>query len=183
MQRISALNPETAEGKSKELFDSIKKRLGMVPAMMRTMGNSPAVLRGYWFYINALAQSSIGATLSEQIALTVANENGCDYCMTAHTFIAANILKLDADAILQARQGRSSDRKTHAALTFVVQLMEEKGNVTDESIEALRSEGFDDGEITEIIAHTALNIFTNFMNNAAHVKIDFPTIALKTPVA
>ena len=177
MQRISALDPQTAEGKSRLLFDLAEKKLGMVPNMMRIMGNSPAVLNGYLLFCDALGQGSIGGKLSEQIALTVANKNGSEYCITAHTFITANIFGLDPDTILLARQGKSSNKKTQAALTFSIELIERR--VSDESIEALRSEGYGDGEIMEIIAHTAFNMFTNFVNVAAQAKIDFPIISLK----
>jgi uncharacterized peroxidase-related enzyme len=179
MQRIAALNPETTEGKSKELFESVKKKLGMVPNLMRTMGNSPATLNGYLSFSNALSQSAIGGKLSELIALTVANENGCEYCTAAHTFIAANLLKVDHHAIAQAKKGKSSDNKTQLALNFSKELIETKGKVSDESIEALKDTGFTEGEITEIVAHTALNIFTNFINNSAQVKVDFPAVELK----
>jgi uncharacterized peroxidase-related enzyme len=178
MQRIPALDPETTEGKSKELFDFVTKKLGMVPNMMRVMGNSPAVLNGYLSFVQALDQGSIGAKMAEQIALTVACKNNAAYCSTAHTFISAKILKLDSNTIILARSGKSSRKKTQAALTFVVQLIEKKGNVSNQDVEELKREGFSDSEITEIIAHTALNILTNFITNASDVTIDFPSISL-----
>lgn len=177
MERITALNPETAEGKSKDLFEFVMKKLGMVPNMMRVMGHSPAVLSGYLSFNQALDKGAIGAKLAALIALTVANQNKCEYCTIAHTFIAAKMLGVDPDTIRLARTGKASNKKTQAALRFVIQLMTEKGNISVESIDALRKEGFSDGEITEVIAHTALNILTNFISNAALVQLDFPVIS------
>jgi len=90
MQNISALNPDKATGKLKDLFTAIQSKFGMVPNMMRTMGNSPAVLNAYLSFSKALSENSIDAKLGEQIALTVANANGCGYCNAAHSFIGEN---------------------------------------------------------------------------------------------
>ncbi|MGS2739027.1 carboxymuconolactone decarboxylase family protein [Sinomicrobium sp. M5D2P17] len=95
MQRIEALEPETATGKTKELFDEIQAKLGVVPAMMRTMGNSPVVLDGYLALNEALGKSSLGGKLGELIALTVANANRCNYCNAAHSFIGKKLLGID----------------------------------------------------------------------------------------
>ena len=75
MQRLTALDPETTTGKSKDLFTVIQGKLGMVPNMMRTMGNSPAVLNGYLSFNAALSEGVLGAKLGELIAITVANAN------------------------------------------------------------------------------------------------------------
>ncbi|MGS2763075.1 carboxymuconolactone decarboxylase family protein [Sinomicrobium sp. M5D2P9] len=183
MQRIEALQPETANGKTKELFDGIQAKLGMVPAMMRTMGNSPAVLEGYLGLNETLGKSSLGGKLGELIALTVANANRCHYCNAAHSFIGEKLVGIDPPAIEAARDGKSDIPKIQAALTFARTLLAKKGNVSDEDVQALRSAGYTDAAITEIIAHTALNIFTNYFNNATGVAIDFPEVALAEAAA
>lgn len=176
MERIHALDPQKTEGETKKLFDSVEQQLGMVPNMMRVMGNSPAVLKSYLLSYKALKESSIGFTLSEQIALTVAHVNECDYCLTAHTFISSVILRIDPKTISLARIGESNKSKTQAVLHFVADLMQNKGKVSDEHLETLQKEGFHDGQITEIIAQTAFYIFTNFIANASQVAIDFPNV-------
>lgn len=176
MEKISVLPPEKALGKSKELYEAINKKLGMLPNMMKVMGNSPAVLNGYWSFCNALGQSAIGARMAELIALAVSGRNNCLYCATAHTFIAAKIYGIDPDTIYKARMGKSDNRKVQAVLAFVMDLIENGGKVSDDYIDALKKEGFDMGAITEIIAHTALITFTNFINNASKVDVDFPFI-------
>ncbi|QSB29226.1 carboxymuconolactone decarboxylase family protein [Flavobacterium sp. CLA17] len=176
MKRIQALDPQKAEGEIKNLFDTVEQQLGMVPNMMRVMGNSPAVLNSYLLSCKALKESSIGFTLSEQIALTVAHVNGCDYCLTSHTFISSVILKIDPKTIELARKGESCKSKSQSVLEFVINLMQNKGKPSDAHLQALQKEGFDDRQITEIIAHTAFEIFTNFIANASQVAIDFPDI-------
>jgi AhpD family alkylhydroperoxidase len=118
MARLTALNPEEATGKTKELFTAIKGKLGMVPNMMRTMGNSSAFLEGYLNLSGALGGGTLGAKTGELIALTVAESNSCDYCLSAHTYIGANLVKIDAATLNSARNGNSNDAKTDAILKF-----------------------------------------------------------------
>lgn len=183
MQRIEALNPETATGTSKELFDVIHSKLGMVPNMMKTMGNSSAVLNAYLSFSDALGKSSIGKKLGELIALTSANVNGCEYCNAAHSFISEKMIGLDKQTIEAAKESNSVDLKEKAALNFVRVLLEKRGRVSGEDIDKVKASGYSNGEVTEIIAHTALNIFTNYFNNALDVELDFPESPLVRSIA
>ncbi|NAS32521.1 carboxymuconolactone decarboxylase family protein [Flavobacteriaceae bacterium R38] len=176
MTRLKALNPEEISGKSKELFNGIQSKLGMVPNMMRTMGNSPAVLEAYLNLSGALNGGTLGAKLGELIALTVAEANSCKYCLSAHTYIGANLVKIDNEALTQARQGKSNDTKTEAALVFAKNLVDKNGLVTSDDVSAVKNAGYTDGEVGEIVANVALNIFTNYFNNTAETDIDFPAI-------
>lgn len=178
MQKISAINPEAATGKTKELFTAIENKFGMVPNMMRTMGHSPAVLSGYLAFNGALGESSLGAKLGEQISITVANANGCGYCNAAHSFIGEKMVGMDSLTIEKAREGKANDTKVQAALTFAKALIAKKGIVGDTDIDAVKKAGFSDAAITEIIAYTGFNIFTNYFNNALNVALDFPAVEL-----
>jgi uncharacterized peroxidase-related enzyme len=178
MSRLTALNPETTTGKSKDLFSAIQGKLGMVPNMMRTMGNSPAVLNGYLSFNAALGESSIGGKLGELIALTVANANSCEYCNAAHSFIGEKLVHIDTNSIADAREGKSADAKIQAALDFSRTLVEKRGHVDDADVDALKDAGFNEAGIAEIIAHVGLNIFTNYFNNASKVVVDFPEVEL-----
>ena len=178
MQRITALDPDITTGKSKELFNQIQAKLGMVPNMMRTMGNSPAVLNGYLTLSGLLGGGVLGGKLGELIALTVANANSCEYCNAAHSFIGEKLVHIDIDSISDAREGKSADGKIQAALDFSRTLVEKRGLANDADITLLKDAGYTDEAISEIIAHVALNIFTNYFNNAANVTVDFPEVNL-----
>src|SRR5689334_11549458 len=177
MQRIQALDPGNASGRSRHLFDAVQNQLGLLPNMIRTMGNSPAVLGGYLSLNAALAESSIGPTLGEQIALTTAEANGCSYCIAAHNFLGQKLGLIDA-ATIEATMKGDVDAKTQAALDFVKILIDKKGSVSAADMNTLKAAGFGDAAIAEIIAHTVLNIFTNYINIAANTAIDFPVISL-----
>ncbi len=98
--------------------------------------------------------------------------------VSAHTAIGKLTGLTDAQ-IEQAREARSESPKNAAALAFARQVVTSRGQVSDVDFEAVRKAGFGPDEIAEIIAHVALNVFTNYFNNAAHVEVDFPKIALR----
>jgi uncharacterized peroxidase-related enzyme len=183
MTRLQALNPDKATGKTKELFTAIENKLGMVPNMMRTMGNSSAFLEGYLNLSAALGGGSLGAKTGELIALTVAESNSCNYCLSAHTYIGKQLVKIDAGTIGAARQGNSANAKIDAVLKFARVLVKKKGLVNDEDVAAAKQAGVTEGEVGEIVGHVALNILTNYFNNTANTEIDFPVVAAFTVAA
>jgi uncharacterized peroxidase-related enzyme len=176
MARLKALSPDEATGKTKELFTVIEGKLGMVPNMMRTMGNSSAVLEGYLNLSGALGNGTLGAKTGELIALAVAESNSCDYCLSAHTYIGANLVHIDSETLQNARTGKSSDAKITAILWFAKTLVSKSGLVSNEDVEKIKLVGLSDGEIGEIVTHVALNILTNYFNNTANTDNDFPVV-------
>jgi uncharacterized peroxidase-related enzyme len=178
MSRLSAIQTETAGGKAKQLLEAVQAKLKITPNMTRVMANSPSVLEGYLGFSGALSGGTLPAKLREEIALVVGEQNECQYCVSAHTAIG-RLTGLTDTEIEQAREARSSSPKHAAALEFARQVMAKRGRVTDAEFEAVRMAGFGDGEIAEIIAHVALNVFTNYFNNATQVEVDFPKVALR----
>jgi uncharacterized peroxidase-related enzyme len=176
MTRLTALNPDQESGKAKELFNAINAKFGVVPNMMRTMGNSPAFLEGYLNLSGALSGGTLGAKISALIALTVAEINGCNYCLSAHTYLGANLAKLDAEIMEAARLGKAKDARTNAILKFAQTLVTKRGHVSDADVTTVKSSGVTEGEVGEIVGHVALNILTNYFNNTANTQIDFPKV-------
>jgi|SRR5436190_13161967 len=176
MSRLKLVSPETATGKTKDLYGVINGRLGVVPNMMQTMGNSSAFLQGYLNLGDALGGGTLGAKIGELIALTVAEANACSYCLSAHTYISANLVKIDSGTIESARNAESTDPKINAILKFARVLVDKRGHVSDSDVAALKEIGVTEGQIGEIIGHVALNILTNYFNIAAKTEIDFPVV-------
>lgn len=181
MTRLTALNPDQASGKNKDLFNSIRSKFGVVPNMMRTMGNSPAFLEGYLNLGGALSAGTLGVKISALLALVVAESNACNYCLSAHTYLGANLAKLDSDAMEAARLGNSKDPKVDAILKFAQTLVRKRGHVTDADVTTVKNAGVNDGEISEIVGHVALNTLTNYFNNTANTEIDFPVVEALQP--
>ena len=175
MARIAPLNPEQSSGKARELLEQVRSKLGTVPNIMRTMAHSPAVLEAYLNFSAALSGSKINPKLREQIALAAAQLSNCQYCASAHTLLGQKA-GLSQQEIIQARKGTAADSKTKAALEFTTRMIKEHGQAGDEDINELKSAGFSDGEVCEIVANIALNLFTNYFNHTVNTDVDFPVV-------
>ena len=176
MTRLTALNPEEVTGKTKDLFNAVQAKLGVIPNMMKTMGNSPAVLEGYLNLSGALSHGKLSAKTGELLALTISESNSCNYCVAAHTFIGEKLLKTDPQVLQDARTANSADAKTAAILQFAKTLVNKNGLVNDTDVNAVKNAGVTYAEIAETVTHVALNILTNYFNNTANTEIDFPAV-------
>ena len=175
MPRLKAIETSEADPKAKALLESVQNKLGMTPNGMRTMANSPAVLEAYLGFSHALGKGSLPSKLREQIALTVGELNGCQYCLSAHSALG-KMVGLSDEEIADSRRGVSPDRKTEAVLQFASKVVTERGWVSDEDVAALRSVGANDAEVAEIVAIVAANIFANYFNHVAGTEVDFPEV-------
>jgi uncharacterized peroxidase-related enzyme len=168
---------EAAPAASRPLLEAVKKQLGVVPNMFRVIANSPAALEGYLGLNGALAKGALDAKTRERIALAVAEIDGCNYCLSAHSYLGKNIAKLDDSEIAANRDGSSNDAKAAAALRFAAKIVRERGHVGDADLVEVRNAGFDDAQLIEIVLHVALNTLTNYVNEVAGTQIDFPAVA------
>jgi AhpD family alkylhydroperoxidase len=113
------------------------------------MTRSPAALEGDVGLSAALGKGELPAATRERIALAVAELNGCDYCLSAHTYLGRNVAKLDDAEISANRGGTSND---------------------------VKAAGYTDAQIIEIVQHVALNTWTNYINTVGQTEIDFPVV-------
>ncbi len=177
MARVAVIDPQAATGEAKQMLDAVQSGLGMVPNFIRALANSPAALKAFLGIHEIASTGYLDLKTRERIALSVAEQNACQYCVSAHTAIGRKV-GLDDPEMLANRMGHSSDAKAEAALTFARALIEHTGKVSRSEFDAVRSAGHSDGEIIEIITHVAMNIFSNLIGKATQVEIDFPSIEL-----
>ena len=175
MFRIAIPTRDNSPTASQPLLDAVGKQVGFIPNLFRLVGLSPAALQAYLGFSAPLTKA-LDVKTRERIALAVAGVNGCDYCLTAHSYIGLNLAKLDADEIMRNRAGGSGDPKAHAAVRFAAKVATDRGKVSDQDLLDIRAAGFSDAPIVEIVALVAENVFTNFINNVARTDIDFPAI-------
>ena len=178
MSRLPLIDRESASASVRPTLDAIHGAFGVTPNMFRLVANSPAALASMWGAFAALGGGTLGPKLGEQIAVAVANRNACDYCLAAHTALG-RAAGVSADAMHAAQAGLSSDPKTAAALRFALKLVNERGAASADDVAAVRTAGFSDEAIVEIVAHVALNLFTNYVNVAFAVPVDFAPVALR----
>lgn len=175
MSRIAIPSRDEAPEGAKSTLDAIHKTLGVVPNLFRLIATSPAALSAYAGF-NAALTKALDVKTRERIALAVAQVNGCDYCLSAHSYLALNLAKLTPEEIALNRDGASGDPRADAAVAFAVKVTRERGHVGDADLAAVRAAGFTDGQIVEIVALVAENSFTNYLNEVAKTDIDFPVV-------
>ena len=176
MSRIN-LDTQLAPQASQPLLTQIQQAFGTTPNMFKAVANSPAALQSMWSSFAALGKGTLGAKLGEQIAVAIANLNRCEYCLAAHTVLGQNAGATAAE-MAEAQIGKAADDKTAAALTFALKVVNQRAQMTDSDITTLRNVGINDQQIVEIMAHVALNIFTNYINIALDTPVDFPRVEL-----
>jgi uncharacterized peroxidase-related enzyme len=177
MSRIAIPTRDDAPAASQPVLDAVHKQLGVVPNLYRLVSLSPATLTGLTSLGGALAKT-LDVRTRERIALAVAEVNGCGYCLSAHSYIAANLAKISPDEIALAREGRSNDPKADAAVRFAAAVARSRGHVSDAELAAVRAAGFTDAQVVEIVGVVVENFFTNFLNEVAQTDIDFPVVEL-----
>src|SRR6201998_3213821 len=178
MATFVPVQPDSATGKAAELLAQVQKSLGQTPNMTKVMANSPALLKSWLALSGAVAGGTLPAPVRAPLAISTAQLNGCEYCLSAHTYIGANIAKVEPAELDSARKGQSNDSHVAARLKLANATAENAGDVDDADIEAAREAGVTDEEIGEIVANLALNILTNYFNVLAHVDNDWPAVSL-----
>ena len=178
MPRVSLLDAHTAAPDSKALLGQIHTAFGATPNMFKAVAHSPAALKSMWGSFAAFSQGVLDAKLTEKIAVAVAQRNACEYCLAAHMALGRKA-GASGDELAAAQMGEAADARTAAALRFALKLVDARGQVSDADVQAVRAAGFSDAEVVEILAHVALNLFTNYVNVAFAVPVDFPAVPLR----
>lgn len=175
MSRIPAVDAAHAPAASKPLLDAVQQSLGLTPNLFKVAAHSPHTLEGLLGLNGSLSKGRLTAAERESIALTVAQINGCNYCLSAHTALGRGAGLSDSD-IADARRATARNPKLAAILDFARTLVLDRGHAADKDVASLRAAGLDDAEILEVVGNTVLNILTNYINNAAATEIDFPLV-------
>lgn len=173
MARITPINPATATGRAKEIFDG--PLAGKHFNIFKAMAASPAALDVYLGMAGALSKASLSAKEREVIQLAVGQANNCDYCAAAHTAIGKSVGLTDAQAI-GARRGRVGEAGLDAVARFALAIHEKRGSVDDADVAAFKSAGYGDAAIAEVVAGYALAVYTNYFNHVNQTPVDFPAV-------
>jgi uncharacterized peroxidase-related enzyme len=176
MSALDPIDPATATGQAAQLLAQVQNSLGVTPNMTKVMANSPALLKGYLALSGALNGGVLEPGVRERLAITTAEYNRCEYCLSAHTYIGANIAKVDADELERARDAHATDPHVDALLTLSNVIARGRGQVSEEALAAARQAGVTDAEIGEVVGHLALNVLTNYFNILAQVDNDWPVV-------
>ncbi len=173
MQRIHSVEPQHAQGRTKELLATVEQAFGALPNAAKVMANSPAVLESFLALSTAMGGVGIGDKLHHQIKLATSETNACSYCTSILSAIGPKAGLTAAD-LSEGRSANAKNAGTNAALKFARTVLESKGKVSNDDLQAIRKAGFGDAEIVEIVASVVVGCFTNFINNVAETTLDVP---------
>ena len=171
MPRLNTIDPATATGKAKELFDGPLQ--GKHLNIFKGMANSPAALQAYLGMAGALGQGALTSAEQEIIALVTAEKNTCDYCLAAHTYMG-KAAGLSEDQTVEARRGQVGDAKLNALATFTKSLLDKNGFADEGDISTFKAAGYTDEHVVEVIANVGLNFYTNYFNHVNGTDVDLP---------
>jgi len=177
MSRITCVSNEIANDEQRAFFEAIQGQLGMVPNFLRVFAHSPDALQAFLGLYHIAHHGSLDAATRERIAVALAQQNECEYCLSAHAAIGRKA-GLNGAEIEANRAGTSQDSKAAVAVKLARALVEHKGEVTNAELQAMRDAGFSEADIVEVITHVGMNILTNILGKASRVAIDFPKVAL-----
>ena len=176
MSTLPKIEPADATGRAAELLGELRKSIGSVPNMAKTMANSPALLEGYMRLSAALGGGVLPRPIRERIALASAEYNGCTYCLSAHSMLANRVAKLDSDEIERARHAESADPHAAAVLALFDAIARGRGNIDEVALKTARAAGVTDAEIAEVVGNVALNVLTNYFNILADPDNEYPVV-------
>jgi uncharacterized peroxidase-related enzyme len=175
MPRTANLQLEQVPVDSKPTLDAFTKNIGFTPNMLATFALSPIAFNA-WAALRGALSKVLDVKTRDSIGLAVSEVNGCDYCLTVHSFTAEHLAKLPANEIMLARKGHASDSKRDAAVQFARKVVEARGHVSDADLKAVRDAGYTDANVMEIVALVAMYSLTNFFNNVFDPERDFPAV-------
>ncbi|WIX80693.1 carboxymuconolactone decarboxylase family protein [Amycolatopsis carbonis] len=174
-----ALDQADLSTEQRELLEQTKAQLGKVPNLYAAIANGPATLRGYLALRDSLGHGVLDARTRVKLALLIAQENGCEYCVAAHTMRGSRLFKMSAQQLLDTRHALDDDHHTEAVLRVAVIVLRSGGRIDDKAIASAREAGVTDAELMEIVGHIALNVLSNYANHLAQPDLDFPAIELE----
>lgn len=168
--RIAAL-PE----QSRPFARTLSRRMGRLLNIHARMGESPTVIAAYSGIRDAIDRyGTLDARTRETVALAVGNQNGCDYCQSAHT-LSARRAGLGDEEIVKIRAGSIDFDARLAAIAAVARsIAGHVGNVPESLRRQADDAGWSTAQLEELLAHVAVNLYTNYFNHYAHTSLDVP---------
>ena len=171
---LSPKTLETADPRAKAILEKAKAQVGFIPNMYAGMANSPGLLQTYLDgYASFRTYSGFTPAEQEVVFLTISRENGCDYCMAAHSMIADKASKVSPDVLRAIRSGASiSDTKLAALNAFTSHMFATRGRPTAASLKAFLDAGYTEAQVLEIVLALAVKTLSNYANHVNNPKVD-----------
>jgi AhpD family alkylhydroperoxidase len=170
MARVELQTPDSTTGRAHEVLSDLWERHdGEVGPMVRAMAGSPAVLSGYLELSRAMKRSKLPRPITERVSLAVQDQLGCATCLGAHTD-AARAAGVPDDEVALARQGTSADPAIAAIVAYARQVHLAPATVDEATLDGLRTHGYRDRDLLDVVGLVALNVLTGSFNLVAGIE-------------
>ena len=173
MSRFAVPTRDQVPAESQQMFDQIHKKFGSVPNLYGTLGYSPTALGTVLQAQPALEASSFDAKEAQAIFLATSQENGCSYCLGAHTMVG-KMAGLTEEQTVAIRRGDVDDTKLRAVSDLARELVRKRGAVSDEVANAFFAEGYTHKQFVDLVALVGMKTISNYLHNAVDFAADFP---------
>jgi uncharacterized peroxidase-related enzyme len=176
---LSPKTPETASGSAPAILAETQKQLGFVPNMYANMANAPDLLDTYIHGYRLFRQNPrLSPAEQEVIFLVISRENGCRYCVAAHTMLAYNMSNVPAAVIEAIRHGTSiPEPRLRALAAFTQVLLQTRGNPSTDAAHEFLSAGYTELHVLDIIHAIAIKTLSNYTNHVFHTALDPQLVA------
>ena len=171
---LTLLTPENAPPEAAALLRGAQQKIGFVPNMYGYMAQVPELLEAY---LSGYAgfRSGAGFTPPEQevVFLAISAVHGCDYCVAAHSMLAAKVSKVPADSVAALRAGRQlPDAKLEALAEFTRLMVTSRGMPGKAAVDAFLAAGFTERHVLGIVLAIGVKTYSNYTNHLAGTALD-----------
>jgi uncharacterized peroxidase-related enzyme len=173
MSRLPIQSVESAPAEARDRLRAAEQANGFLPNLLGVLANAPTALETYQVVGAINGRNSLTATEREVVQITAATYNGCGFCVAGHTKLAYKKLQLPEELVQALRDTRAlTDPKLNALAQFTIQVLETRGQVSDEALEALQAAGYGDAQALDVVLGVSLATLCNYANNLARTPIN-----------
>jgi uncharacterized peroxidase-related enzyme len=172
MSELTLHTVETAPEGARQTLRTIESSYGFVPNLMAVLAESPVALGAYTNLSQLFESSSLTPTEQQVVLLTVSFENGCDYCMAAHSTIAA-MQRVSDEVVSALRNGETlPDARLEALAALTRQMVRERGWPERRTLDTFFTAGFERAQLLEVVVGVAMKTISNYTNHLATTPVD-----------
>lgn len=173
MSQFKVLDKSTAKPVSAGILNEVEKKFGFIPNLMGVLAESPVAIKAYIALSELVSQSSFSPEEQQAVLLAVSVENGCDYCVAAHSMMAAKMAGMSPENLNGIREKKTlGNPKLNTLVTFTKDVVHSRGLPNKDSIAAFTQAGFSNQHLLEVLACVAMKTLSNYTNHIAQTPVD-----------
>lgn len=164
---------ESAPEAARPLLQGARSKLGFVPNLYASLAEAPAALKGYLMLSDRLGETSLTPVEQQVLALAVSAENGCGYCVAAHSTIARHMVQVPGAIIDALRAGQAiPDDRLEALRRYAEATVRHRGEVHGKALDAFLAAGFSRQQAIEVVLGVAMKTLSNYANYLFDTPVD-----------